>query len=490
MEEETGGYQMWKEKLAQALDIKLDCKVMAGFNANVDVVIKLDSKSIEAIIDKEPQVLINPPQNPTEVWPVKTSVEFVALLKECIMVGKSFYGVMDEELGDWFNQVFDHKEEAMGGQAGIIANQMAALQAETFIYTPVLSQKQAANFSAQVQYPVLKADGVIWTDINLAINDEWTKINYIFEYPKNCRFMFGDEEIVSPRANRVILGTRNAKAAMGFAETMQPHLSDLSSNLDVAFMAGYHHGKIEGRTTSLQEYIDLSASDLQAMKANNPDLKLHLEYVPMQNQEEEVVLLKSLAPIFTSFGINENEIRRLLGGLGYTNLVAEINQNERAFNLYHGALVLAQELQVPRVHVHNLGYYVVVLHKPYPVDPALVRQSCLFASAVNGVKALQGGAVLRADVDQMIEHSLSEIGLGQLRSFVAEAKENGLPVADEMVETGIMEADDHYCLIIPAHIIPNPVSTVGMGDTVSSSSYAAEISLAKNASKCVISKEL
>ena len=40
-----------------------------------------------------------------------------------------------------------------------------------------------------------------------------------------------------------------------------------------------------------------------------------------------------------------------------------------------------------------------------------------------------------------------------------------------------MEADDHVMVLVPAHVVPNPVSTVGMGDTISSSTFAAEVSL-------------
>ena len=116
--------------------------------------------------------------------------------------------------------------------------------------------------------------------------------------------------------------------------------------------------------------------------------------------------------------------------------------------------------------------------KPYDVDPAVVRQACLFASAVNGVKAMQGGAVPLEDVARMADNPLSEIGLEQLKAFASEAKRLGLPATDEMLDTGIMEMDDHWVLVVPAHVIPNPVSTVGMGDTVSSSAYAAEVSLA------------
>ncbi|HKM17887.1 MAG TPA: ADP-dependent glucokinase/phosphofructokinase [Limnochordia bacterium] len=468
---------MWKDLLKQAVKTKLTCRVLAGFNANVDVVIRLNAEMIENIITENSQILDDAPAQPTKVWPIKTNVEFLALLQECIKVGKSYYGVMDSRLGDWFNQAFTGREEAMGGQAGIIANQMAALGATSCVYCPVLSPKQAAMFDERVLYP--KVNGkVSWIPIRTAVNDQWTKLNYIFEYAKGIRFKFGNQEIVSPRANRVILGTRNPKAAMGFDPAIQPVLAEVGQSVDLAFMAGYHHGRIEGRAETLAEYIELSVNDLKRLKSGNPDLKLHLEYVPMPNAADEVVLLREITPLFTSFGINENEIRRLLDELGYPDLVAEIVKKERAFSLYQGVLQIARELKVSRIQLHNLGYYVVVLMKPYAVDPAVVRQACLFASAVNGVKALQGGAVPLEDVTRIADYPLSEIGLGQLRAFVSEAKSLGLPAADEMIDTGIMEMDDHWVLIVPAHVIPNPVSTVGMGDTVSSSAYAAEVSLA------------
>jgi ADP-dependent phosphofructokinase/glucokinase len=47
---------------------------------------------------------------------------------------------------------------------------------------------------------------------------------------------------------------------------------------------------------------------------------------------------------------------------------------------------------------------------------------------------------------------------------------------EEFLETGIYEGEDHYLLVVPAHVIPNPVSTVGMGDTISSTSFALEYS--------------
>ena len=62
-----------------------------------------------------------------------------------------------------------------------------------------------------------------------------------------------------------------------------------------------------------------------------------------------------------------------------------------------------------RLHLHNLGYYIVLIRKPYPVSPEKVRQACLFASAVNGVKAARGRCSWEAG--QMANVPLSEVGM-------------------------------------------------------------------------------
>ncbi|HEX6970950.1 MAG TPA: ADP-dependent glucokinase/phosphofructokinase, partial [Limnochordia bacterium] len=69
----------------------------------------------------------------------------------------------------------------------------------------------------------------------------------------------------------------------------------------------------------------------------------------------------------------------------------------------------------------------------------------------------------------------SEAGFEQLARFSAAAPGIGLRPVDE----GIWEGRDHYALIIPAHIVPNPVSTVGMGDTISSATFALEVEVGR-----------
>ncbi len=469
----------WSKLVKQAIETPIDCGVFAAFNSNIDVVIKVTPERIKEIFQQDPRVFYDRPNDPTNVWPITTSTEFLALLQECMAGGKSFYGIVDIQLSPFFEQAFPDRQEAMGGQAGIIANQMAALGAKSYVYNPVLSARQANAYHPKVMFPQIH-NGVQWVRTSDAVNDQWTKVNFIFEYAKGVTYTFGLDTLTTPRANRVILGTRNPKAAMGFDQKVEQYLPQLGTEFEVGFMAGYHHGRIEGRADTINDYIDLSLKQKRALTEKNRELKLHLEYVPMKDGEDEVALLRALVPEFSSFGINENEIQRLLGELGFEEIAAEIRHHERAYSLYQGVLAIFHMFRVPRIQLHNLGYYVVILAKPYSIRPEYVRQACLFASCVNGIKAKHGGAVPRETLNEMASYPLSDIGLKQVEMFMREGIAKGLPIFDDFANTGIMEMEDHYLLVIPAHVIPNPVSTVGMGDTVSSSSYAAEISLGRS----------
>ena len=104
----------------------------------------------------------------------------------------------------------------------------------------------------------------------------------------------------------------------------------------------------------------------------------------------------------------------MLREFGFEAEMEEIETHERAYSLYQGALRLFRRLELDRIHVHNLGYYVMVLRKPYPVTPEEVRQACLYASSVNAMKAKYGGYVTREQLEEAAEMRLSDIGFEQL----------------------------------------------------------------------------
>lgn len=467
---------VWQKRVETAVQRKIQGSIFAGFNTNVDVVVHLDKANVSALInspgvslDEVAEIDVN------QVHSVKSKNDFVAVIKDCVGKGKSFYIVLEDmTMLDWLDQVFANRKELMGGQAGIIANQMAALQAKSIVYTSLLSPKQGAMFFPDVLYPILDNELELVKIQDACRSADNLKVNWIFEYAKGEKFDFAGETVISPRANRVILATRPEGVVMGFDGELAEHLPELGKKIDVAFMAGYHYAP----TTQpyLNQYLEEVLYGIRQLKLGNPGIRLHFEYVPMKDKEAEKQMLSAVASEIQSFGINENEIRRVLKAFGYHQEVKELLENERSFALYKGALRIMEHLDFERIQLHNLGYYVLVLKKPYLIEPGKVRDCCLYASSVNAIKAKYGGYVAKAEVAEAASIQLSDIGYEQLESFYQEAKDLGLDIPDDFLMEGIWEREDHYVVVVPAHVVPNPVSTVGMGDTISSSSYASEFS--------------
>ncbi|NLY11642.1 MAG: hypothetical protein GX020_08165 [Firmicutes bacterium] len=469
---------VWEQRVKEAVKQKITGRIFSAFNTNIDVIVHLNKQIIKQWIDSTEgctvEALNSIDVDNLEV--VRDKLDFLAVIKDCLGKGKSFYIVLEDlSLFDWLEENTPARREEMGGQAGIIANQMAALDATSVVYTSLLSQKQANLFFPEVLTPVIDDNGLKLNPVIESANKEdSTKINWIFEYAKGIEFDFGGEKVITPRANRVILSTRPEGAVMTFKGQVADHLPELGEKIDVAFMAGYHYCPTEEK--AMQEYLTDCIEGLRKLKQNNSNLHLHFEYVPMKDQEAEKKMLTAVAQEIQSFGINENEIKRVLAGFGFQKEADEIEKDERAFSLYEGALRIMETLGFERIQVHNLGYYVLVLKKPYPVALDQVRASCLYASAVNAIKAKYGGYVKAEQVKEAASFGLSTIGIEQIKGFEAEMKRKGIVVPDNFLEEGIIEYDNHYLMIVPAHVVPNPISTVGMGATISSSSYACEFS--------------
>jgi ADP-dependent phosphofructokinase/glucokinase len=466
-------HNLWLQRLRVATGRSLQVRTFAAFNTNVDAIVHLSPAGLARAIDKSGASLTEVERRACTDLPVtvSTPTDFLVVLRAQLAEGKSCHVVVEDSLLGWVSSVFPEVTESLGGQAGIIANQMAALQAASTVYTSLLSSQQARLFDCRVCTPVVVGDDLQLQPVREAVRPgDAVKVNWIFEYTKGLRFQFGSETVTTPRANRVIMATRPSDAVMSFDSQLDEHLPALGQLMDVAFMAGYHYAAPEGHGgRDFASYLAYTKHSLWQLTRRNPYLRIHYEYVPAKHEELEPEVLRGVCEMVHSFGINEHEIRRVLRQLGHPALADAIEASERAYTLYQGAQALLTTLQLDRVHVHNLGYYVVVLRKPYPVSLHEVLNASLYASAVNVIKAKYGGYPAIADLAEAAEMPLSETGYAQLDSFAIESRRQAHQIAD-----GIWEYDDHYALVVPAHVFPNPVSTVGMGDTISSASYAME----------------
>ena len=465
---------VWQNRVKAAVQNKITANTLAAFNSNVDVVAHLDQSMLEPVL-ASPRISLPEVERllETTIATISNENEFLAVLMQALEGGKSHHIVLSNmEMLSWLEEVFPERVESMGGQAGIIAIQMAALGAHSLVYTALLSPKQASMFFPEVDVPVAGDELSIVGVRDAARPQDQLKENWIFEYAKGERFEIGGRVIVTPRANRVILATRPEGAVMAFDDQLEKFLPELGRKVDVAFLAGFHYAPADEE--ELAEYLSASMASVRKLKANNPRLCLHFEYVPMSEDRAEKAMLQAVASEIQSFGINENEIKRVLRIFGYEQERAAIDSNECSYTLYDGTLRIMEELGFERIQLHNLGYYVVLVKKPSNAELEWVREACLYASSVNAMKAKYGGYVTYDRLEEAGEIGLSAIGFRQLEIFAEEMEKRGVELPENFLENGILEFDSHAVLIIPAHVIPEPVSTVGMGDTISSSAFAYE----------------
>ncbi|HET7560555.1 MAG TPA: ADP-dependent glucokinase/phosphofructokinase [Limnochordia bacterium] len=462
--------------LAKVVTEPLAARTFACFNSNIDVVAHVTSADLARIIAAHPGLPDQARALPDLRGAVESPAEWLAVMRECFLHGKSVHTVTKSAaLLAWLAEQFPVAKRSMGGQAGIIANQMASLGARSICYTTMLSPEQAELFVQGVECPTPRAGRCELLPPRAAADPgDQVKINWIFEYGKDERFDFAGEIVRTPRANRMIMATHPPKV-MGFATELRPHLRELGSQVDIGFVAGYHYAMDpmpDGR--SYETYMADSLGHLASLRSANPKLRLHYEYVPLKERALEGDVLTRIARVVDSFGINEVEIKRALDNLGLHEELRQIEAEECARTLYLGVRALKRRLGFARIHLHNLGYYVILLDQGYAVSPERAQQAALYASAVNAMKAKYGGYPTAKQVAEAAALPLSEIGLAQLARFGADAAELGL----EPVGPGIWADGPDRVLLVPAHVWPNPVSTVGMGDTISSSSFAMEFAAA------------
>ncbi|MDD2430474.1 MAG: ADP-dependent glucokinase/phosphofructokinase [Firmicutes bacterium] len=469
-------YASWAERVQKAASQKINSRVFTAFNTNVDVVVHVNNENLNRVLANNPNIISSGLEEDfsRQADLIKTPEEFLSTLLGAMEKGKSLYTLTNsDDLLDWLCKSFPDAKEILGGQAGIVANQISSLGTQAVVYSRLMPPQQAALFKDEVLVPTIKGNKLVIDSVKRAARQsDQCKINWIFEYGKGVTVNLGGFTVTTPRANRVILATRPKNAIMSFSDEMMEHLPELGKQIDLAFMAGYHYIEEEnpdGR--SYQEFLDKALKEIELMRSKNPNLAFHYEYVPMKARNLEAKTLAEIGNTIESFGINENELKLVLDDFNFQEEKHALEKSERAYTLYKAALPIFRKMNLKRLHVHNLGYYVVIISKSYHISPQRCLEACLYASSVNALKAKYGGFAESKKLPEAGNIPLSEIGFKQLLGIKEE-----MDLPSEFLETGIYEGDDHYLLVVPAHVIPNPVSTVGMGDTISSTSFALEYS--------------
>lgn len=456
---------MVRELLEKARELS----IYTAYNTNVDAIVYLNDEIIQKLIDEFGAEVV---RRRMDEYPreINEPLDFVARLVHALKTGKPMaVPLVNEELQPWFDSHFNYDVERMGGQAGIIANLLANLDfREVLVYTPHLAKRQAEMFvkKPNLFYPVVE-------DGKLLLKHPWeayrendpVKVNRIFEFRAGTTFRLGSETITVPFSGRFIVSARFESIRIYTEPALKPFLPEIGQRIDGAILSGYQGIKLrysDGKDANY--YLREAKKDILLLKREK-DVKVHLEFASIQNRELRKKVIYNLFPLVDSVGMDEAEIAYVLSALGYDKLADRIFTYNRIEDTVLGGKILIDEMNLELLQIHTIYYIMYIAHADNPLSEAELRNSLELATTLAASRASLGDVT-----------SPDQISVGMSVPY----NERGEYVKLRFEEAKRKQRSREYKLvIIPTRLVPKPVSTVGLGDTISTGAFTSYLAMLK-----------
>jgi ADP-dependent phosphofructokinase/glucokinase len=462
-------YQTAAEQLEKMTEVK---GLISAFNANIDAVIKISGKQIEQIIKKHSlnrdRLLIESDKS------INTNEDAVRGLIHCFKNGIAEEWLIEsKKVFNWLNKNIGYDKMQMGGQGGIVANVMAVCGVDpVYVHTASSPKEQSKLFLDLPNLKNVDENGKIRKAHDISRNNDIPLIHWIIEFDKGDTININNKTINCPKANRFIATYDPLNFKLHIDEAFNEKMSGVSTEYEYIILSGYQmlQNQLPGGDSGI-ERIEESKKIVQQWRENNSQHILHFEIASTQDKTIRKHLINSLAKEVDSLGFNERELIDILEVTGETELAEQCEENTSSSNLFMAMLKVFSYTTCPRIQLHMFGLYITIQKRGYKVSPIQNRKGMQLAANIAASKAGTGSIdskdVLLWSKDQFV----SEIGLKELKSL-SETVEEEFGI-NNIFEEGIFVNDEIEIIAVPTIIIENPVTLVGMGDTISSVSLVA-----------------
>ncbi|WP_210411138.1 ADP-specific phosphofructokinase [Thermococcus aciditolerans] len=449
------------------LDEARKLSVYTAYNTNVDAITFLKGEIVQRLIDEFGAEAVRKRMDdyPREI---NEPLDFVARLVHALKTGKPMaVPLVNEELHTWFDSHFKYDVERMGGQAGIIANLLANLDfSRVVVYTPHLARKQAEMFvdKPNLLYPVVENGGLTFKHPREAYREgDPIKVNRIFEFRAGTTFRLGNETIRVPFSGRFIVSARFESIRIYTEPELKRFLPEIGLQADGAILSGYQGIKLrysDGKDAN--HYLREAKKDILLLKREK-DVKVHLEFASIQNRELRKKVIYNLFPLVDSVGMDEAEIAHVLNTLGYSKLSDRIFTYNRIEDTVLGGKILIDEMNLEVLQIHTIYYIMYITHADNPLSEDELRSSLELATTLAAARASLGE--IRSPEDFKVGTSVPYNERGEyVKLRFEEAKRR-------------LRTREYKVVIIPTRLVKNPVSTVGLGDTISAGAFTCYLAM-------------
>ena len=464
-------YKTATEQLEKMREVK---GLISAFNANIDAVIKVSGKDIEQIIKNNnfdtSQLLLSGEKS------INNNSDTIRGLIKCFSNGIAEEWLIEKkEVFDWLNENIGYDKMQMGGQGGIVANAMAVCGVDpVYVHTASAPEEQSKLFLDLPNLKNIDSDGKIRKAFDISRTDDIPLIHWIIEFDKGDSIIINNKTITCPKANRFIATYDPLNFKLHIDQAFNKKMSSSETEFEYIILSGYQmlQNKLSEGESGIDR-IEESKKIVSEWQKNNNQHIIHFEIASTQDKIIRKHLIDSLAKNVDSLGFNERELIDILEVIDETELAKQCEENTNSSNLFLAMLKVFEYTSCPRIQLHMFGLYVTLQKRGYKISPIQNRKGMQLAANIAASKAGTGSINTKDILLWSQNKEVSDIGLNELK-YLSDIISNELG-ENNILETGIFFNDEIEIIAVPTIIIDNPITLVGMGDTISSVSIVAAL---------------
>ncbi len=455
--------EYWEDEYNNAVDffernINRLPGVFVGFNVNIDAVKHLSEEDLENLGMRE----ADPDRLPETPGVISSYEEFLCGLARSMRSGRAMeWSVHDHDVHRTILRKTGWDRKRIGGQAGIVSNLLSRIGCHPVVLcSPGLSMEEAGMLDERVFIPRNENGRLVLENAKSLVDPrKRPRINIILEFREGMEVKTRRGSLRVPRSNRFIVSHRVSGRHPLVPREIEAVMDDISRETGLFFVSGYQH-----LGTSDMDFFR-ARSQLLEMR-NSPNSRgVHFEFTSEEDPRVLERIRDYILGAVDSMGLNERETCLLLRALGEEGLAREIEQDGySAFALYRGAKRIMKRTGIRRMHVHNLGFFVLVQDKELSTWKA-AKRALLLAGSFVLVKSIEEDIFFPEEVEEERFFPISVRGVKEIERFEREMVGRGL---GDMIAPGCFDDGEHYVVVVPGKEYEGVRTTVGLGDTISS----------------------
>ncbi|MCU4752239.1 ADP-dependent glucokinase/phosphofructokinase [Halobacteria archaeon AArc-curdl1] len=439
--------------------------VYIAYNANVDAIVSVD-EDLESFLERPPD-----PGETTPPTRLRTKQELATAITRTMATPGGDEVAMTDEFSATLEAELEPDSQQMGGQAGIMTNLLSSLGVSPITYTYLLSPTQQSMFDhpERVRYPRVDDGDLEFVSLADILNTDRTKINWVFE------FSAGDElfGVRAKEGSRFIAASRPPEFDL-FTGEFDTVIDQVGTVVDGALLAGYHNLTPDHVDAGYEETLRHARDVIRQLRSES-EVDVHIEYAVTQDESLRRQMLELILPEANVIGIDTNELHMVQSD-------ADLDIGDRTLSTDHGfdpdeilthyrvLAALREQLGVECIRLHAMEYHLAVMDEY--LHPDAVKRGLEFGAINAATKADRGRITAPSDLETGMTYEPS-----------AKGREAIEVLADQL---GAVTEDGALCtptvVACPNRVVEDPAGTVGIGDIVSSSSFALELAVANGIS--------